>query len=98
MENHERSAHRQPAEWRSVTSRWEPGVATTDHTVDDNLLGQELVRVVAHELTQYLLNHLMGSNDHRPSWSNVMYDPALDTSRDLDEGQCQEMRSNYGVD
>ena len=60
--------------------------------------GQKAVRLVAHEITHYLLNHFFGDADHRPDDDNLMFTDTARYKRDLDEGQCLEMRSNYGVD
>ncbi len=76
----------------------EAGVAIADHTADGPLQGQEFVRVLAHELMHYLLNHQNPQADHRTAPKNLMYETALSTSRDLDENQCLEVRSNHGVD
>lgn len=62
------------------------------------LKGQNAVRTVAHEISHYLLNHYFGDNDHRDDDENLMYDDSVDYKRDMDQGQCLEMRSNFGVD
>ena len=76
----------------------EAGVAIADQTVDGPLVGQEAVRTLAHEITHYLLNHWNSDDDHRTSFQNLMYPVTNDAKRDLDEGQCSEVRSNFGVD
>ncbi|MFH0983450.1 MAG: hypothetical protein V2A79_18180, partial [Planctomycetota bacterium] len=78
---------------------YEAGIAIADRTLDGELQGQELVRTLAHEVTHYLLNHWSSDDDHRPyEGQNLMYPGTSNSKRDLDEGQCLELRANHGVD
>jgi hypothetical protein len=86
----------------SVASTWwEPGVAIADaiRPPDNDLtpvVGQHAVRLVAHEITHYLLNHLFGDADHHPEDDNLLYDDNVDYKRDLEAAQCLELRTNSG--
>ncbi|MEK7619768.1 MAG: hypothetical protein AAB413_00825, partial [Patescibacteria group bacterium] len=79
---------------------WLPGVAIADGVGPNGaiaLQGQDVVRTLAHEITHYLLNHYFPeTSDHRNEDENLMYWDTIDTKRDLDEGQCLEIRSNRG--
>lgn len=55
-------------------------------------------RTVAHEIIHYLLNNFSGDNDDRGDDDNLMFKDAVQYKRDLDEAQCLEVRSDYGVD
>jgi len=80
----------------------EAGVAIAD-TIGPNgevaLVGQLVVRTLAHEIGHYLLNHALPDfTDHRDDDKNLMYWDAVETKRDLDSAQCLEMRSDYAND
>ena len=73
---------------------YEAGIAVADSTVDGPLQGQDFVRTIAHEITHYLMNNIGANTDHRDSQKNLMYPAVCDECRDLDEGQCLEIRSD----
>jgi len=79
---------------------WQPGIAIADGVGTGGsvlLEGQHVVRTLAHEIVHYLLNSFFPeSSDHREEEENLMYWDTVDTKRDLDQGQCLDMRSNSG--
>jgi len=77
---------------------YEAGIAIPDIVCDGTSAGQEVVRTLAHEIVHYLLNHEDVSEDHVANSHNRMLSSNNDTKRDLNQSQCIELRTNYGVD